>query len=172
MVLKIHEPGLYGFGLGFGFLCCCTYDAVCSSTCSIESSQLTANKLTAKQRFCHWFCCSHFVTKWGFGKIAVGIVKIYLESQFSASRRCSRLDGSWSVVVDPIVCHTTDNKCMISVTGIICDTAACEKIDFYKRTHIVIPIFNLIARYRFLITNVAINCTCCIRYLFPHFLTC
>ena len=77
--------------------------------------------------------------------MAMGIVKIYLESQFSANRRCSQSVGSWSVVVDPVVCHMTDNKCMISVTGTICDTAACEKIDFHKRTHTVIPIFNLIA---------------------------
>ena len=113
-----------------------------------------------------------FITRWGFGQDGSGIIKIYLGLQFAANRRCSRSVGSWSVVVDPVVCHMTDNKCMISVTGTICDTVACEKIDFYKRTHIVIAIFNLIARYWFLITNVVINCTCCIRYLFPHFLTC
>ena len=35
VVLKIHGPGLHGFGLGFGLLCCCTYNPVCSSTSSM-----------------------------------------------------------------------------------------------------------------------------------------
>ena len=33
----------------------------------------------------------------GWGKMALGIVKIYLESPFSANRRCSRSVCSWSV---------------------------------------------------------------------------
>ena len=45
-----------------------------------------------------------------------------------------------------VVCHMTDNKCIISVTGTICDTAESKKIDFYKRTHTVIANFNLIAQ--------------------------
>ena len=40
----------------------------------------------------------------------------------------------------------TDNKCMISVTETICDMVANKKIDFYKHTHTVIAIFDLIAR--------------------------
>ena len=53
-----------------------------------EPSQLTANKLTANQRFCY----SDFVTDFvavispqneGLGKMALGIVKIYLGSPFS-----------------------------------------------------------------------------------------
>ena len=45
-----------------------------------------------------------------------------------------------------VVCHMTDNKCMISVTETIRDTVAYKKIDFFKRTHTVIAIFDLIAR--------------------------
>ena len=33
-----------------------------------------------------------------------------------------------------VVCHMTDNKCMISVTETIRDTVAYKKIDFFKRT--------------------------------------
>ena len=33
----------------------------------------------------------------GLGKMALGIVKIYLGSPFSANWRCSRSVGSWSV---------------------------------------------------------------------------
>ena len=44
----------------------------------------------------------------GLGKMALGIVKIYLGSPFSANRRCSRSVcsrsvGSQSVVVDPVL---------------------------------------------------------------------
>ena len=45
-----------------------------------------------------------------------------------------------------VVCHMTDNKCMISITETIHDTVAYKKIDFFKRTHTVIAIFDLIAR--------------------------
>ena len=45
-----------------------------------------------------------------------------------------------------VVCHITDNKCMISVTGTICDMVAYKKIDFYKHTHTVKAVFDLIAR--------------------------
>ena len=45
-----------------------------------------------------------------------------------------------------VVCHITDNKCMISVTETIRDTVAYKKIDFFERTHTVIAIFELIAR--------------------------
>ena len=44
-----------------------------------------------------------------------------------------------------VVCRMTDNKCMISVSETIRDTVAYKKIDFFKRTHTVIAIFNLIA---------------------------
>ena len=36
----------------------------------------------------------------GLGKMALGIVKMYLGSPFSASQRCLRSDGSRSVVMD------------------------------------------------------------------------
>ena len=49
-------------------------------------------------------------------------------------------------VLVPVVCHMTDNKCMISVTETIRDTVAYKKIDFFKRTQTVIAIFDLIAR--------------------------
>ena len=45
-----------------------------------------------------------------------------------------------------VVCHMTDNMCMISVTETIRDTVAYKKIDFFKCTHTVIAIFDLIAR--------------------------
>ena len=45
-----------------------------------------------------------------------------------------------------VVCHMTDSKCMVSVTDTIRDTVAYKKIDFFKRTHTVIAIFDLIAR--------------------------
>ena len=45
-----------------------------------------------------------------------------------------------------VICHMTDNKCMISVTETIRDTVAYKKIDFFKRTHSVIAIFDFIAR--------------------------
>ena len=38
----------------------------------------------------------------GLGKMALGIVKIYLGSPFPANRRCLRSVSSRSVVVDPI----------------------------------------------------------------------
>ena len=40
----------------------------------------------------------------------------------------------------------TDNKCMISVIETIRDTVVYKKINFFKRTHTVIAIFDLIAR--------------------------
>ena len=40
----------------------------------------------------------------------------------------------------------TDNKCMISVTETIRDMVAYKKIDFFKRTHTVIALLDLIAR--------------------------
>ena len=57
---------------------------------STDRDKLTANKLTANQRFCY----SDFVTDFvvvissrseGLGKMALGIVKIYLGSPFSPS---------------------------------------------------------------------------------------
>ena len=45
-----------------------------------------------------------------------------------------------------VVCHMTDSECMISVTETIRDTVVYKKIDFLKRTHTVIAIFDLIAR--------------------------
>ena len=57
-----------------------------------EPSQLTAN-----QRFRYIdFVAVISSQSEGLGKMALGIVKIYLGSFFSANRRCSR-----SVVVDP-----------------------------------------------------------------------
>ena len=56
---------------------------------------LDRDKLTAKRRFCY----SGFVTDFvavissqseGLGKIALGIVNLYLGSPFSANRRCPR----------------------------------------------------------------------------------
>ena len=69
---------------------------------SIDRDKLTANKLTAKRRFRY----SGFVTNFvvvissqieGLGKMALGIVKIYLGSPFSANRRCLRSVCSRSV---------------------------------------------------------------------------
>ena len=40
----------------------------------------------------------------GLGKMALGIVKIYLGSPFSGNRRCSRSVGLWSVVMDLSCC--------------------------------------------------------------------
>ena len=53
-----------------------------------EPSQLTAN-----QRFRYMFLSLISSQSEGLGKMALGIVKIYLGSPFSANRRCS-----WSVV--------------------------------------------------------------------------
>ena len=73
---------------------------------STYRDKLTANKLTAKRRFRY----SGFVTDFvavissqseGLGKMALGIVKIYLGSPFSANQRCPRSVGPRSVVVDP-----------------------------------------------------------------------
>ena len=62
-----------------------------------EPSQLTANKVTANQRFRYIdFIAVISSQSEGLGKMALGIVKIYLESPFSVNRHCSR-----SVVVDP-----------------------------------------------------------------------
>ena len=63
---------------------------------------MTANKLTAKQRFRYSDLVTDFVAvissqSEGLGKMALGIVKIYLVSLFSANRRCSRPVGSRSV---------------------------------------------------------------------------
>ena len=60
-----------------------------------EPSQLTANKLTTNQRFCYSDFITNFVAvissqSEGLGKMALGIVKIYLGSPFSANRHCPR----------------------------------------------------------------------------------
>ena len=79
---------------------------------STDRDKLTTNKLTARRRFRY----SGFVTDFvavissqseGLGKMALGIVKIYLGSPFSANRHslqsvCSQSVGSRSVVVDPL----------------------------------------------------------------------
>ena len=60
------------------------------------------NNLTAKRRFCYSGFVTDFVTvilsqSEGLGKMALGIVKIYLGSPFSANRHCPRSVCSWSV---------------------------------------------------------------------------
>ena len=76
---------------------------------STDRDKLTANKLTAKQRF-HY---SGFVTDFvavissqseGLGKMALGIVKIYLGSPFSANRCCPRSVCSRSVGSRSVCC--------------------------------------------------------------------
>ena len=78
----------------------------------LRAKSTDRDKLTAKQRF----RCSDLVTDFvavilsqseGLGKMALGIVKIYFGSPFSANLRCSwsvcsRSIGLRSVVVDPI----------------------------------------------------------------------
>ena len=71
-----------------------------------EPSQLTANKLTANQWFRYSDLVTHFVAvissqSEGLGKMALGIVKIYLGAPFSANQHCSRSVCSQSVVMDP-----------------------------------------------------------------------
>ena len=69
---------------------------------STNRDKLIANKLIAKRRFCY----SNFVTDFvavissqseGLGKMALGILKIYLGSPFSANRRCPQSVGLRSV---------------------------------------------------------------------------
>ena len=85
---------------------------------STDRDKLTANKLTAKQRF----RCSDFVADFvavisslseGLNKMALGIVKIYLGSPFSAHRRCSRSVGSRSVCRGQLS-WTLGNMCKVS----------------------------------------------------------
>ena len=62
---------------------------------STDRDKLTANKLTANLWFRYSDLVTHFVAvvssqSEGLGKMALGIVKIYLGSPFSANRRCSR----------------------------------------------------------------------------------
>ena len=50
---------------------------------------------------------------------------------------------------DPVCSSTSSmpyDQYMIWVTGTICDTVVYKKIDFYKHTHTVIAVFDLIAQ--------------------------
>ena len=61
---------------------------------STHRDKLTENKLTAKQQFRYMISSLISTRSEGLGKMALGIVEIYLGSPFSANPRCSRSVGS------------------------------------------------------------------------------
>ena len=72
----------------------------------LRAKSTDRDKLTAKRQFCYRDFVTDFVAvilsqSEGLGKMALGIVEIYLGSPFSANQHCPRSVCSRSVVVDP-----------------------------------------------------------------------
>ena len=106
---------------------------------TIVAPLTTSRQLTAKQRFRYsGFVAGISSQSEGLGKMALGIVKIYLGSPFSANRRCPRSGGSRLVVVDPIDegrAHVS-NAFFLNTAFLGSSTTFCNEIPYGKFNYV------------------------------------